>query len=171
MNSSYPVFDHVFAGALSLFSQDRWAGQPNVTKKPEVEIENERAIGDLVDHMLIDDKIDDLLNHPERVIGALDEPGALPLVPDEPGALPLGPDAPGALPLVPVDEPDGSDEESSYSSESVLRKRKSELHLQIQAGLRATTAITSCQTIEDARKKAKKAHNALSDAMTTLDML
>ena len=151
MNSSYPVFNHVFAGALSLFSQDRWAGQPNVTKKPEVEIENERAIGDLVDHMLIDDKIDDLLNHPERVIGALDEPGA--------------------LPLVPVDEPDGSDGESSYSSESVLRKRKSELHLQIQAGLRATTAITSCQTIEDARKKAKKAHNALSDAMTTLDML
>ena len=151
MNSSYPVFDHVFAGALSLFSQDRWAGQPNVTKKPEVEIENERAIADLVDHRLIDDKIDDLLNHPERVIGALDEPGA--------------------LPLVPVDEPDGSDEESSYSSESVLRKRKSELHLQIQAGLRATTAITSCQTIEDARKKAKKAHNALSDAMTTLDML
>ena len=151
MNSSYPVFDHVFAGALSLFSQDRWAGQPNVTKKPELEIENERAIDDLVDHVLIDDKIDDLLNHPERVIGALDEPGA--------------------LPLVPVDEPDGSDGESSYSSESVLRKRKSELHLQIQAGLRATTAITSCQTIEDARKKAKKAHNALSDAMTTLDML
>ena len=161
MNSSYPVFDHVFAGALSLFSQDRWAGQPNVTKKPELEIENERAIDDLVDHVLIDDKIDDLLNHPERVIGALDEPGALPLVPVEPGA----------LPLVPVDEPDGSDGESSYSSESVLRKRKSELHLQIQAGLRATTAITSCQTIEDARKKAKKAHNALSDAMTTLDML
>ena len=151
MNSSYPVFDHVFAGALSLFSQDRWAGQPNVTKKPEVEIENERAIDDLVDHVLIDDKIDDLLNHPERAIGALDEPGA--------------------LPLVPVDEPDGSDGESSYSSESMLRKRKSELHLQIQAGLRATTAITSCQTIEDARKKAKKAHNALSDAMTTLDML
>ena len=46
MNSSYPVFNHVFAGALSLFSQDRWAGQPNVTKKPEVEIENERVIAD-----------------------------------------------------------------------------------------------------------------------------